>query len=70
MTDARKNQTIKNLMSAIGAEDHELSAVAAWTGEQCFDEAGQPIVLWTYAEMLQLAQAYLAEAEMDWQDWS
>jgi len=61
MTDARKNQTIKNLMSAIGAEDHELSAVAAWTGEQCFDGAGQPIMLWTYGEMFELAQIYLSK---------
>lgn len=56
---AVKDQTIKNLMSAVGAEDHEMSAVAAWTGETCWDEAGNPIVLWTYGEMFELAQTWL-----------
>jgi hypothetical protein len=54
-----KNQTINNLMSAIGAEPSEMSAVAAWTGERCWDESGTALQLWTYGEMLELAQIYL-----------
>jgi len=57
---AVKDQTIKHLMNAIGAEDHEMSAVMAFAGEDAYlDAAGQPIALWTYPEMLEVANAWL-----------
>lgn len=56
---AEKNQTIENLMAAIGAVPEHGIAVAAWTGERCWTTDGEPIVLWTYAEIVELATMYL-----------
>jgi len=56
---AHKDQTIENLVAAVGAADHEVDALASWTGERCFAQDGTPVVLWTYAEMFELAQTWL-----------